>query len=270
MTTAPKNIYAIGDVQGCYASLLKLLDKINFDQAADELWFAGDLVNRGPDSLNTLRFIHGLGANAKVVLGNHDLFLLKVFYRYATVPSEDFQTILDAEDAELLIAWLLQQPLLYHAHDYTMVHAGIPPQWSLKEAQAYANEVSVALKSQTDLALQNLWGSEPTDWSPDLQGWDRLRYILNAFTRMRYCYADGRLDLSYKGALETYTGTAQAWFKLENRKMCKNNIIFGHWAALQGQTATPHIFAIDTGCVWGERLTALRLHDQKLFSISAV
>lgn len=262
-----KNIYAIGDVQGCYYSLQKLLDKINFDVQRDQLWFVGDIVNRGKHSLKTLRFIkdHGI-----TVLGNHDLFLIAAYYGIREPKSSDtIDDILEAPDCAELIAWLIQQPLLYHHNDYVMVHAGIPPQWDLPQAKSYADKVSNALQHDTKNFLQHMYGNEPLSWSENLTGYDRLRYIVNAFTRMRYCSADGTLDLSFKDKPEKYSGNSKPWFSFFERKTKDQKILFGHWASLQGIAKAENIFALDTGCSWGETLTAMRLSDRQLFSVAA-
>lgn len=263
------NIYAIGDVQGCYDELQLLLEKIHFNPEQDQLWFVGDLVNRGPKSLETLRFIKSLGHAAICTLGNHDMFLMAAYHGFITPGSNaTIQDILQADDAEVLIMWLSKQPLLYQAHDYIMVHAGIPPQWDRHQAQRYADELSRVLQSDKYF-LKVMYGDQPDIWSDDLQGYERMRYITNAFTRMRYCHPNGALDLSFAGPLAKYTGDAQPWFMLENRKTKQDNILFGHWAALRGKADAEHVFALDTGCAWGESLTAMRLSDRKIFQVQA-
>lgn len=265
-----KNIYAIGDVQGCYEPLQRLLQKINFDPTADELWFVGDLVNRGPQSLETLRFIKSLGSAARSVLGNHDIFLLTVYYGFRQLRTQDtIQDILAAPDCDELMQWLITQPLLHQQADYIMVHAGIPPQWDLVQAQEHATEFSQALQQDPRTVLKNIFGDEPLAWRDDLTGMDRLRYIVNAFTRMRFCDAQGKLDLSFKGKISDYPGHAQPWFEIADRKTKNHKIVFGHWAALNGITNTANVFALDTGCSWGEKLTAMRLSDQQLFQVLA-
>ena len=266
-----ENIYAIGDVQGCYKALCKLLDKIKFDPSKQQLWFTGDLVNRGEDSLAVLRLVHELGNAAVTVLGNHDLFLLAAYYHDIHLKNKHtIQPILDAPDCEQLISWLLQQPLLHHQYGYTLVHAGIPPQWTLTQAQQYATEVSTALKHDTQNFLHHMYGNEPTAWSEELTGYNRLRYITNALTRLRLCSADGELELKFKEDVTANTdGSLQPWYAIANRKTQHEKILFGHWAALQGKItpATANVFALDTGCVWGNCLTAMRLSDQQRFSV---
>ncbi len=255
--------YVIGDVQGCYAKLQALLKKINFKPEKDRLWFTGDLVNRGSHSLATLRFVKSLQERAITVLGNHDLHLLAVADDTQTIkPGDTFQDILQADDRLELIAWLSQQPLLHHDQKlgFTIAHAGIAPQWDLKQAKALALEVETALQSQERLTLlSKMYGDEPKCWHNQLSGIDRLRCIINYFTRMRFCDSKGCLNLNYKGEIKNAPTELIPWFKLENRKMQKDNIIFGHWAALRGITDTEHVFALDTGCVWGGQLTAMCL-----------
>lgn len=268
---SPKNIYAIGDVQGCYDALRKLLDKIKFDPNQQQLWFTGDLVNRGEDSLSVLRLVRDLGAAAVTVLGNHDLFLLAAYYHNVHLKYQHtIQPILDAPDCEELVSWLLQQPLLHHQHGYTLVHAGIPPQWNLTQAQQYAAEVSVALQHDTENFLQHMYGNEPAAWSGTLTGYDRLRYITNAFTRLRLCSAEGELELKFKENATAITDDRRhPWYAIEQRRTKNEKIIFGHWAALQGNItpATENVYALDTGCVWGNCLTAMRLSDQQRFNV---
>ncbi|MGB0466677.1 MAG: symmetrical bis(5'-nucleosyl)-tetraphosphatase [Pontibacterium sp.] len=259
--------YAIGDIQGCYTQLQQLLDKIGFGDQ-DQLWIAGDLVNRGPDSLKTLRFLKRLGKRARIVLGNHDLHLLAVHYGTTHARRSDtLQEILDAPDREALMDWLRQQPLLVvdKALGYAMVHAGIPPDWSLKKARARAGEVEAVLtgKNARDFFSQ-MYGNLPNQWQDGLAGWDRLRLITNYLTRMRFCDDQGRLELKTKGTLESQPEGYLPWFH-HPRKSAEIAIIFGHWAALEGYAEADNVFALDTGCVWGNQLTAMRLEDQMLF-----
>ncbi len=262
--------YAIGDLQGCYTALEALLSKINYDSSNDTLWFTGDLVNRGPDSLNTLRLVSRL-PRVICVLGNHDLHLLALVLAKRAYPVQhNLDEILIAPDRDELIHWLRYRPLLHHDSQlkYTMTHAGIPPQWSLAESQKHAEEVSQILQSdQAGILLEHMYGNEPDSWSPSLQGWDRLRYIINAFTRMRFCSPSGKLVLDVKGPAETKTPDLIPWFQMPNKRDPQDRLIFGHWAALMGKTNQPNLFALDTGCVWGNQLTAMRLEDQHLFSI---
>lgn len=263
--------FAIGDIQGCFEELQKLLKKINFDPARDTVWFTGDLVNRGPKSLDVLRFIKSLGKRAVVILGNHDLHLLAIFYSNASPSKEDtLQEILQAPDCLELCDWLRQQPLLHHDAQlgFTMVHAGLPPQWDLTKAQQCANEVENILRgNHCQEFFNNLYGDEPSCWNENLTGWDRLRVITNYFTRLRFCKADGTLELQTKGELHITPPDFFPWFKLPNRLNKNLKIIFGHWAALGGKTAEANVFALDTGCVWGECLTAMCLETGEQFSV---
>ncbi|MHB1946915.1 MAG: symmetrical bis(5'-nucleosyl)-tetraphosphatase [Gammaproteobacteria bacterium] len=264
--------YAIGDIQGCFAPLQKLLEKIQFNPAHDILWLTGDLVNRGPESLETLRFIKSLGNQHRIVLGNHDLHLLAVAYGIHTGHKEDtLHDILDAEDRNELIAWLSQLPLLIHDEKsgYTMVHAGLAPSWNLATAISLAQEVSAVLKSdQAREFFRHMYGNQPNAWRSDLTGWDRIRCITNYLTRVRFCHPDGSLELENKGKIEHRPADLMPWFQVPNRANANLKIIFGHWAALGGVTNTPNIFALDTGCVWGYCLTAMRLEDGERISVS--
>jgi bis(5'-nucleosyl)-tetraphosphatase (symmetrical) len=267
------SVYAIGDIQGCYEPLMRLLALIEFDADKDQLWIAGDLVNRGPNSLEVLRFIRQLGDQAKVVLGNHDLHLLAVACGAKESKRKDtLDAIFKASDREELIHWLHQQPLIHHDKElaYTMVHAGIPPQWSLAQAQALADEVASCLRGpDAEHFLHNMYGNTPDCWDNKLRGTDRLRMITNYLTRMRFCSAKGKLDLINKQGAENAPANMKPWYAHHNRKTASDNILFGHWAALLGHTNTAKAFALDTGCVWGQRLSAMRLNDQQIFSVSA-
>lgn len=262
--------YAIGDLQGCHKALEALLSKINYDTSEDTIWFTGDLVNRGPDSLNTLRLVSQL-PRVISVLGNHDLHLLALVLASRVYPTKhNLDEILNAPDRYTLIDWLRNRPLLHHDAKlkYTMTHAGIHPQWSLNEAQIHADEVCKILQSdQAGHFLEHMYGNEPDIWSPSLQGWDRLRYIVNVFTRMRFCSPSGKLILDVKGPPNSQSPDLIPWFELPNKRDPQDRLIFGHWAALMGKTNQPNLFALDTGCVWGNQLTALRLEDQRLFSV---
>ncbi len=268
--------FAIGDIQGCFDQLLLLLKKIQFDEHQDTLWFTGDLVNRGHQSLETLRFIRNLSeeGRALTVLGNHDLGTLAILHQAEPFdPNEHtFQDIASAHDKDELIFWLEQQPLLHHDAylDFTLVHAGLHPAWDLLLAMDLAKEVEAVLKDpilKIDF-YHHLYGNTPTLWEPHLQGFERLRFIVNCFTRMRFCSQDGRLELETKESVAKAPLGYMPWFKIPNRKNKDLRIIFGHWASILGKTDEPNTFALDTGCVWGNALTAMRLEDQKLFSIS--
>jgi len=267
--------YAIGDIQGCYAELQDLLEKITFDPKHDELWFVGDLVNRGPQSLETLRFIKSLGSRAKVTLGNHDIHLLAVYYgTRKTKPQDTLNEVLNAHDAKELMNWLRLQPLLHHDPklNFTMVHAGIAPQWDLVKAKQLSDEYVAAMQtSDIGQFLDELFSDSigSNSWDDNLTGINRIRTITNYFTRMRFCDARGKLDLKTKGPMNAAPEGFTPWFKAPNRKMANDNIVFGHWAMLKGETDTPHVYAIDTGCAWGEKLTAMRLKDLTRFNVKA-
>ncbi|MGV3739845.1 MAG: symmetrical bis(5'-nucleosyl)-tetraphosphatase [Gammaproteobacteria bacterium] len=266
--------YAIGDVQGCFDSLRYLLDKIQYNEREDRLWFVGDLVNRGPKSLEVLRFIKNLPIPARICLGNHDLHLLSLVYTDRRLQPYDpsLQQILDADDCEELCAWLTQQPLLHFDPDLNvvMVHAGIAPQWNLAEAQAYAKELEQVLNGpERNHFLQNMYGNIPNAWSDESSGIKRLRLICNYFTRMRFCFVDGSLDLEYDGTVDKAPKDLYPWYETPNRQAISASLVFGHWAALAGQCFLPGIFALDTGCVWGGSLTALHLQDQRRVGVPA-
>jgi bis(5'-nucleosyl)-tetraphosphatase (symmetrical) len=256
--------YAIGDLQGCADELQALLAHLNFDRTRDGLWFVGDLVNRGPRSLEMLRFVRALGDSATAVLGNHDFHLVCLAEGVAKRRSDDtLDEILAAPDAGELLHWLRHRPLLHVAQGFAMVHAGLLPQWSIPEARALAREVEEALRGlrYRDF-LENLYGSEPRRWRGDLTGWDRLRVVVNAMTRLRYCTGDGEMDLAAKG--NRAPPGHRPWFDL--RPSGEGPIICGHWSAL-GLKLTETLIALDTGCVWGGSLSALRLEDRRLFQV---
>jgi bis(5'-nucleosyl)-tetraphosphatase (symmetrical) len=263
--------YVIGDIQGCYEPLLRLLDNLHFNERIDRLWFVGDLVNRGPQSLEVLRFIKSLPIEPYITLGNHDLHLLnKLFGNLQRNNKEDtLQSILLASDRDELGHWLRKQRFLYHDLKFNVVicHAGIAPTWDLSTAKACAKELESVLHGENYQAyLNNMYGNLPNQWSPHLTGFARWRIITNYFTRMRFCGSQGELFLDYDGTLEQAPPTYIPWFFVPGRKEIKADIIFGHWAALQGKCSDPRIYALDTGCLWGGRLTALRLQDRKYFS----
>jgi len=264
--------YAIGDIQGCYTELQQLLQLIHFNPSQDVLWCTGDLVNRGPQSLEVLRYIKKLKERAIVVLGNHDLHLLAVAYGNTEYlkPGDTLTPILEAPDREELLEWLRRRPFLHHdaALGFTLIHAGLPPQWDLLQARQCAAEVEKALSGQKCREyLANLYGNEPKKWSEKLTGWDKLRFITNCFTRLRYCNAKGKLTMKKKGAPSFYLNDEdKPWFWWPHRASRNQPIIFGHWATL-GYYAENGVYALDTGCVWGGALTALRLEDKQVFSL---
>jgi bis(5'-nucleosyl)-tetraphosphatase (symmetrical) len=253
-------LHAIGDVQGCYAELRQLLAAIHFNPSTDRILLTGDLVNRGPDSLATLRFVKSLGPAATTVLGNHDLHLLAVAHGISRTKRKDtFQDILAAPDCRELLDWLRRQPLCHCEGPYTLVHAGVPPQWTVAEARERAAEVEAVLAGEHYASfLQQMYGNEPDRWRDDLKGSDRLRFIVNCFSRMRYCTADGRLDFRDKGPPGSQRKGLSPWFEVPKRRSTGSNILFGHWSAL-GFRVTGDCYSLDTGCLWGGELTALRL-----------
>ena len=261
--------YAIGDIQGCYDSLRRLLELCAFDPANDRLWLVGDLVNRGPKSLETLRLIKSLGPAAITVLGNHDLYLLMVAEGGAKFRGKDdtIQPILDAPDRAELLDWLRQQPLCHTEGEYCLVHAGLLPQWTTARARELAREVESKLQGPDYLHLMhNLWGSEPAGWSDDLTGWPRLRVIVNAMTRMRFCTSAGIMVFKVKGKVANAPAGYLPWFSLPNRQSSDAVLVTGHWSAL-GLKITPNLLALDSGCLWGGHLTALRLEDRRVFQV---
>lgn len=263
--------YAIGDVQGCFIELQSLLNKIEFNESKDTLWFTGDLVNRGPQSLEVLRFVKSLGNKQVSVLGNHDLTLLSIAYGVReTHAGNTLDEILAAPDREELINWLRHLPLIHHdaSLGYTMAHAGIAPAWSLQQAISLSQEIEQELQSDDPhIYLERMYGNDPELWEDSLMGMPRLRCITNYFTRMRFCHGDGRLDLTYKGQIAGKPDYLVPWFDVVGRKNKSLKIIFGHWAALNGKADVPNVYPLDTGCIWGNCLTAMRLEDGVRFSV---
>ena len=261
--------YAIGDIQGCYDSLRRLLDLCAFDPAADRLWLVGDLVNRGPKSLETLRLIKSLGPAALTVLGNHDLYLMMVAEGGAKFRGKDdtLQPIFDAPDCAELIDWLRQQPLCHTEGEYCLVHAGLLPQWTAARARELSREVETVMQGAAYREfILNLWGSEPAGWSDDLKGWPRLRVIVNAMTRMRFCTPKGIMEFKAKGKLNKTPAGHLPWFDAPKRKSANSVLVTGHWSAL-GLKITPNLLALDSGCLWGGHLTAVRLEDRRVFQV---
>lgn len=260
--------YVFGDLQGCYDELLVLLEQMNFDPNIDRLWFAGDLINRGPKNLETMQFIMGL-RDPIVVLGNHDLhFLAVAMKRHETMPSDTIADILNSQESSQIINFLRKQKLVHHdpLSGFTMVHAGIPPFWDLPTLLRRAKEVETALSgSDFEEFLTKMYGNEPSIWRDELSGHTRLRVITNYFTRLRYCDANGALELKHKTRKQPHG--FEPWFNIP--RVTPMKIVFGHWAALDGITHQSNIIALDTGCVWGQKLTAMRLEDKQLFSTPA-
>jgi len=254
--------YAIGDIQGCAASLDTLLEKISFDNARDHLWLTGDLVNRGPDSLGVLRRLAAMEDNVTTVLGNHDLHLLAAAADVRQPsPGDTLQEVLEAPDAPRLIDWLRHRPLLYYdeAQDRALVHAGLPPAWSLREARDHAAEVEERLASRAwREGLATMYGDRPTAWSTSLDPDERRRFAINALTRIRFCDGQGRLDFASKGAPGSQPATLKPWYEFPRPGGDETHIVFGHWASL-GLVREPRYTCLDSGCVWGRHLTALPL-----------
>lgn len=260
--------YAIGDVQGCHTELARLLDKCRFNPGTDRIWLVGDLVNRGPASLEVLRLVHGLGAAATVVLGNHDLYLLMLAAGHSRRNKDDtLARIFEAPDRDELLDWLANRPLMHVEGAFAMVHGGLLPAWSVARAAALAREVESALTGrQSDKFLRNLHGDQPDRWSDSLKGWARLRVIVNALTRMRFCTPDGRLALEAKGPPDKAPPGTLPWFRVPARASRDHTIVFGHWSAL-GFHRSEGLIALDSGCVWGGKLTAVRLEDGEVFQV---
>ncbi len=261
--------YAIGDVQGCFNALDRLTNHIGFDPSRDHLWFTGDLVNRGPDSLQVLRYVKGLGKAATTVLGNHDLFLMAVAAGIATLRSKDtIADVLHAPDRDDLITWLRCQRLFHRNGDYALVHAGLLPQWSIDEAERLGGEVESILQGAEYKAfLHALYPNRRLQWTPTLAGPTRLAAIATVLTRLRVCTAAGVMALEFSGPPSEAPPGYSPWFQIPGRRSHAATIVCGHWAAL-GLHLADNILALDSGCVWGNRLTAVRLHDRAVFQSS--
>lgn len=261
--------YAIGDIQGCYAALRRLLDRLHFDPTHDALWLAGDLVNRGPDSLETLRFAMSLGDRAVCVLGNHDLHLLARAAGGRASRLDSLDALLAAPDRDALLDWLRHRPLMHEAKGWVMTHAGIAPDWDLPTARAAARAAEQVLRGYDHPTfLAHMYGDEPRRWSPALSPSAQLRYTINAFTRMRYCTPDGGLEFRAKGTPGTQTPSLMPWFALPQRVPIDAEIIFGHWSTLGCVHWPAHrVWGLDTGAVWGGKLTALHLETRVLTSV---
>lgn len=266
-------IYVIGDVHGCLEELQQMLEKISYNPETDQLWFTGDLINGGPQSLATLRFVSSLN-NYICVLGNHDLTLLALGRNALTFEQkhQGFKEILEAEDCEQLLLWLESLSLVHYDSELKtlLVHAGIAPQWSLSETLSFASEVENVLHSQQKNDLYYyMYGNDPNKWNTNLTGWQKLRFIINVFTRIRFCSSDGTLDFTQKGTVDDgKQKNLTPWFEQLDTSFDETNVIFGHWSALNGETRPNNIVALDTGCVWGRALTAIRLSDYKRFQIN--
>lgn len=262
--------YAIGDIQGCYDEFQALLSKINFSPANDQLWLVGDLVNRGPKSLETLEYLHDIQDSVKIVLGNHDLHLLAIAHGHAEHKKSDTLKPLLKNRNSHLLKWLQQQPLMHTdaSLGYSMLHAGIVPQWTVNDALSYSSEVSSALRNpKANEFFRHMYGNKPNQWEPELAGADRLRFITNTFTRLRYCTKKGKLDLQAKGR-HAGKKSLQPWFEFRQKQDQKNHIVFGHWSTL-GLNTSHGTTCIDTGCVWGQALTALRLENLETYAVAS-
>lgn len=267
--------YLIGDIQGCFDDLLALLEQAHFQPHIDNLYLAGDLVARGPDSLSVLRYVKNLGEHGHTVLGNHDLHLLAVANGIKKSKKKDhIQAILEADDAKSLLDWLRHQPLLIHYEQanqtspgFVLTHAGIAPCWDLDEAKENALQIETLLQSDHYLwLLENMYADTPCYWSTTLSNIERYRFIINALTRMRFCDIKGGLDMNCKQPPSQAKNKALIpWFLVKNRKLIKQTLVFGHWAALGGYFSDS-LLALDTGCVWGGSLTMVRWEDGQIFT----
>ncbi|WP_274571543.1 symmetrical bis(5'-nucleosyl)-tetraphosphatase [Neisseria leonii] len=257
--------YAIGDLQGCFEPLQRLLAQIGFSHSRDTLWLTGDLINRGPQSLECLQFCMAHEGSVQTVLGNHDLHLLALMHGHGRIKRGDtIADLLTHPEAERIKNWLLRQPLLRRHQNYLLVHAGLLPQWTAQQAAALAAEVETVLQSdRADAFFARMYGNLPDQWHDNLQGFDRLRLITNVFTRMRALTFDNTPDYSFKGTLADMPGHLRAWFEAPGRRHTDHTVVFGHWSAL-GYLDDKHVIALDTGAVWGGRLTAVDLSDRTI------
>jgi bis(5'-nucleosyl)-tetraphosphatase (symmetrical) len=256
--------YAIGDVQGCFDPLRRLLDKLQYSANRDQLIFVGDLVNRGPQSLQVLRFIKSLGASAELVLGNHDLHLLAQYFlpTRPSKPGDTLAQVLTASDCQPLLEWLLQRPLLVHhpVQDDVFVHAGLLPAWTIVQAKQHANAAQQALRANPEKFLASMYGDQPNRWEDAQTDSDQHRLTINVLTRLRYCTAEGRINLKLKDQPRVTPPPWLPWFEHRNARTPSTRVIFGHWSTL-GLLQRPNLLALDTGCVWGGALTAVNLDD---------
>ncbi len=261
-------IYAIGDLQGCFEPLERLVETLDFDASRDRLWFVGDLVNRGPDSLRCLRFVKGLGESAITVLGNHDLHLVCVAEGVEPRKKRDtLDDVLAAPDRDELVAWLRHRPLMHVEAPFALVHAGLLPQWTVADALRLGGEVEARLRAHDYRALlEKMYGDEPDRWSEELRGIDRLRVIINAMTRLRVCATDGAMVLKFNGEPGAAPNGWIPWFDVPGRRSRDHAVVCGHWSAL-GVKVRTDLLSLDSGCVWGRSLTAVRLHDRAVFQV---
>lgn len=266
-------VYAIGDIQGCYSRLNRLLETIDYDESRDELWFVGDLVNRGPESLQALRFIKEL-PNKRVVLGNHDLHLIALAYGHEYDPKHTLHELINAPDIHELITWLREQPLLHYdqKRDALLVHAGIVPQWDLQTALARAHEAYACYNNEVGdhklrFAIQYLFGEIDVEEDDKRQYWDRIHYTVDVLTRLRFCTQQGVLDYRYKGKPGSQPPYLRPWYSWPHRQIRSTRIFFGHWAALEGHAEAENVFALDTGCIWGGTMTAVDVDRELSFAV---
>lgn len=260
--------YAIGDLQGCFASLQTLLGEIGFRESADRLWFVGDLVNRGPQSLEILRYVRSLGSRALCVLGNHDLHLLMVAEgRVRAHRRDSLDEILAAPDRDVLLNWLRALPMMHAEDEYAMVHAGLLPAWSIAQALDLARETEEALRGPDWRGLlAQMYGNEPDHWDDTLSGYARARVIINAMTRLRICTPDGRMEFAHKGGLDDIPPGYLPWFAVPGRKSANTTLVCGHWSAI-GMLTQDNLLALDSGCLWGGKLSAVRLEDRRIYQV---
>ncbi|WP_457913486.1 bis(5'-nucleosyl)-tetraphosphatase (symmetrical) ApaH [Candidatus Gillettellia adelgis] len=261
--------YLIGDVHGCFNELQALLAQVSFNAKCDQLWLTGDLVARGPNSLEVLRFVRSLGPAVRLVLGNHDLHLLAIYVGVRRITHKDrMSVLLEAPDIDELINWLRCQPMLQVDDELKiiMTHAGIPPQWKIQDAKICSHEIESCLCSDNKLLfLKDIYSDKSNHWTPELNGFARLHFSINALTRMRYCAPNGQLDMIYKDAPGTAPAPLQPWFSLPRLVDSRYTLIFGHWASLNGQGTPKNVIGLDTGCCWGGALTMLRWEDRRYF-----
>lgn len=260
--------YAIGDIQGCHAEFCQLLDVIGFSPQRDRLWLVGDLINRGPASLAVLREVRALGDAAVTVLGNHDFHLLVVAAGHTTLHDDDtLAPILEAPDRDELVGWLARRPLVVAEDGLLLVHAGLLPSWSAATALALAREVEATLAGpDADAFLAGLYGDEPRTWRDDLAGFDRLRAIVNACARLRFCTAEGTMEFREKRGPDRAPPGFRPWFEHAHRASARSTIVCGHWSTLELKLA-PNLLMLDSGCLWGGTLTAVRLADRRVFQV---
>jgi bis(5'-nucleosyl)-tetraphosphatase (symmetrical) len=261
-------VYLVGDIQGCYAPLCRALEQVRFDPTLDQLWGVGDLINRGGGDLQVVRLLRSLGTSFRSVLGNHDLHFLAVAYGVKPPKRSDtLQELLDAEEREDIVAWFRALPLAFYDEGVLLVHAGVPPDWTLPQTLSRAGEIEAQLQGPDPAQfLRSMCGDLPNRFDETLQGADRRRAIVNALTRMRFCTPSGVLNFTHKLGPETAPSGTLPWFAHAERALSQTPIAFGHWAHLNGELYTENLLALDTGCVWGAKLTLLRLSDRQRFA----